>query len=635
MPDDFTVPGGALPEQGAAIAIVGLSCRLPQAPDPAAFWRLLTDGRSAVSATPPDRWRGEAGRTAGLRHGAFLDGVDRFDAAFFGISPREAASMDPQQRLMLELAWESLEDAMTVPADLAGRAVGVFVGAIGDDYAALLHDHGPEAVDQHSLTGTSRGIIANRISYALGLRGPSLTVDAAQASALVAVHLACESLLSGESDVAMAGGVNLNLATATAVETERFGGLSPDGRCYTFDARANGYVRGEGGGFVVLKPLARAVADGDRIYCVIRGSAMNNDGATDGLTVPSADAQRDVMRLAHDRAGLAPGSVQYVELHGTGTKVGDPIEAASVSAALATARTDGPLQVGSAKTNVGHLEGAAGIVGLIKTALSVRHRRLPASLNYETPNPMIDPVALNIEVRTEPGPWPRPDAPLVAGVNSFGMGGTNCHVVVTEPPRTAGEPVVDPAPEAEPATGARAEAGEGAGAGATGRQVVPWVLSARDRTALRAQAAALRTAVEERRLDPVEVGWSLLTTRSSFEHRAVVLGSDREELLDGLAAVAGEDPAPLAVTGRTTGVPGKTVFVFPGHGTQWPGMGLALLDTSPVFAEHLHACDQALRPHTGWSLLDVLRAEPGAPDLNRVDVVQPAIFAVTVALART
>ncbi|MEU1284821.1 beta-ketoacyl synthase N-terminal-like domain-containing protein, partial [Kitasatospora sp. NPDC005856] len=571
MPDDFTVPGGALPEQGAAIAIVGLSCRLPQAPDPAAFWQLLAQGRSAVSATPADRWPG-ADRAAGLRHGAFLDDVDRFDAAFFGISPREAASMDPQQRLMLELSWESLEDAMTVPADLAGRAVGVFVGAIGDDYAALRRHHGPEAADRHSLTGTSRGIIANRISYALGLRGPSLTVDAAQASALVAVHLACESLLSGESEVALAGGVNLNLATAAAVETERFGGLSPDGRCYTFDARANGYVRGEGGGFVVLKPLARAVADGDRVYCVIRGSAMNNDGATDGLTVPSAEAQRDVMRLAHDRAGLAPGTVQYVELHGTGTRVGDPVEAASVSAALATARTDGPLQVGSAKTNVGHLEGAAGIVGLIKTALSVRHRQLPASLNYETPNPMIDPVALNIEVRTEPGPWPRPDAPLVAGVNSFGMGGTNCHVVVAEPPPAVGEPTGGPAPETGPGTGA-----------ADGR-VVPWVLSARDRTALRAQASALRTAVEERRLDPVDVGFSLLTTRSSFEHRAVVLGSDREELLHGLAAVAGDDPAPLAVTGRTGDVPGKTVFVFPGHGTQWPGMGLELLDTSPVFA---------------------------------------------------
>ncbi|MGP4029182.1 type I polyketide synthase, partial [Actinomadura sp. 3N407] len=597
------------------IAIVGLSCRLPQAPDPAAFWRLLRDGRSAITETPADRWTGAA-RTAGLRHGGFLDDVDGFDPAFFGISPREAASMDPQQRLMLELAWEALEDAMIVPATLAGGRTGVFVGAIGDDYAALLHRRGPEAGTQHTLTGTRRGIIANRISYALGLRGPSLTVDTAQSSALVAVHLACESIASGESATALAGGVNLNVATGTALETERFGGLSPDGRCHTFDARANGYVRGEGGGFVLLKPLSRALADGDPVYCVIRGTGVNNDGATDGLTVPSVDAQRDVIRLAHQKAGLEPGDVQYVELHGTGTRVGDPIEAASVGAALGVARSDGPVHVGSAKTNVGHLEGAAGIVGLIKTALSVKHRQIPASLNYAAPNPRIDPAALNIEVRTALGPWPRPDAPLVAGVNSFGMGGTNCHVVVAEPlavaPDTA--PAQDTAPPAMP--------------------VIPWAFSARDEKALRAQAAALRAGVEERTdLEPVDVGWSSLTTRSTFEHRAVVLGADRDGLLRGLAAAAeGEDTAGL-ITGRIT-EPGKTVFVFPGHGTQWPGMGLDLRENSAVFAEHLHACDEALRPHTGWSLLDVLRGGPGAPDIDRVDVVQPAIFAVTTALAR-
>ncbi|MBZ6135798.1 SDR family NAD(P)-dependent oxidoreductase, partial [Streptomyces olivaceus] len=617
---DFSESEGVRPMPSEPIAVVGLSCRLPQAPDPAAFWRLLRDGRSATTETPADRWTGTA-RTAGLRRGGFLDDVAGFDPAFFGISPREAAAMDPQQRLMLELAWEALEDAMIVPATLAGGRTGVFVGAIGDDYASLLHRRGPEASTQHSLTGTRRGIIANRVSYTLGLRGPSLTVDTAQSSALVAVHLACESITSGESVTALAGGVNLNLATGAALETERFGGLSPDGRCHTFDARANGYVRGEGGGFVVLKPLSRALADGDQVYCVVRGTAVNNDGATDALTVPSAEAQRDVIRLAHARARLEPGDVQYVELHGTGTRVGDPVEAASVGASVGAARSGGPVHVGSAKTNVGHLEGAAGIVGLIKAALCVRHRGIPASLNYTTPHPEIDPGALNIEVRTEFGPWPQPDAPLVAGVNSFGMGGTNCHVVVSDlPAAVPGTVAADTVPAPEAAAGSV--------------PVVPWVLSAADEAALRAQAGALRSTVEDRAdLDPADVGWSLLTTRSAFEHRAVVLGDGRERLLLGLtAAAAGEDAAGL-VTGRT-GEPGKTVFVFPGHGTQWPGMGLDLLETSPVFARHLRACDAALSPHTGWSLLDVLRGEPDAPDLDRVDVVQPAIFAVTVSLAR-
>ncbi|MFD8009772.1 SDR family NAD(P)-dependent oxidoreductase [Streptomyces sp. NPDC059762] len=625
---DLTESKSVHPVSNDPIAVVGLSCRLPQAADPAAFWRLLRDGRSAVTETPADRWTGME-RPAGLRHGGFLDDVAGFDPAFFGISPREAAGMDPQQRLMLELAWEALEDAMIVPATLAGGRTGVFVGAIGDDYASLLRRRGPEASTPYSLTGTSKGVIANRISYTLGLRGPSLTVDTAQSSALVAVHLACESIASGESVTALAGGVNLNLATGAALETERFGGLSPDGRCHTFDARANGYVRGEGGGFVVLKPLSRALADGDTVYCVIRGTAVNNDGATDGLTVPSADAQRDVIRLAHERAGLEPGDVQYVELHGTGTKVGDPVEAASVGAAVGAGRTDGPVHVGSAKTNVGHLEGAAGIVGLIKAALCVRHRGIPASLNYATPHPRIDPGALNIEVRTEFGPWPKPDAPLVAGVNSFGMGGTNCHVVVSDlPAAVPGTAPADPAPAGTAATDTVPDTD------AAAVPVVPWVLSGADEAALRAQTTALRAAVEERGdLDPVDVGWSLLTTRSAFEHRAVVLGDGRERLLRGLAAAAeGEDAAGL-VTGRA-GERGKTVFVFPGHGTQWPGMGLDLLESSAVFARHLEACDEALRPHTGWSLLDVLRGTPGAPDLDRVDVVQPAIFAVTVALAR-
>ncbi|MDC7340019.1 polyketide synthase [Streptomyces lydicus] len=434
------VPGGITesgPISEGAIAVVGLACRLPQAPDPQAFWQLLKEGRSAVGEVPHDRWDADT-LTGPARHGAFLDRVDGFDAAFFGISPREAAMMDPQQRLVLELAWEALEDAGILPESVRGTRTGVFFGAMWDDYATLLHRRGLSAVTQHSVTGLHRSIIANRVSYALGLRGPSLTVDTAQSSGLTAVHLACESLRSGASEIALSGGVNLNIVPESAFGAERFGGLSPDGRCYTFDERANGYVRGEGGGVVLLKPLARALADGDPVYCVIRGSAMNNDGATDGLTVPNPQAQQDVLRLAYEAAGVDPAQVQYVELHGTGTKVGDPVEASALGAVLGTA--DGrerPVAVGSAKTNVGHLEGAAGIVGLLKVALSLRHGQLPASLNYEQPNPRIALDEWNLRVQRSLTDWPAAGAgalPL-AGVSSFGMGGTNCHVVLEGHPK--------------------------------------------------------------------------------------------------------------------------------------------------------------------------------------------------------
>ncbi|MEU5692334.1 SDR family NAD(P)-dependent oxidoreductase [Actinosynnema sp. NPDC020468] len=415
-------------DRGAAVAVVGLACRLPGAPDPAGFWRLLDTGTSAIGPTPADRWGTAPG--GGDRLGGALEDVAGFDAGFFGVSPAEAAATDPQQRLVLELAWEALEDAGIVPGALAGSATGVFVGAIGGDYATLVARHG--GLTRHTLPGLNRGVIANRVSYVLGLRGPSLTVDSAQSSALVAVHLACESLRRGESTVALAGGVNLNLVPDSTATAQEFGGLSPDGTSYTFDARANGYVRGEGGGVVVLKPLAAALADGDPVHAVILGGAVNNDGATDGLTVPSADAQRDVVRAALAAAGVAAGDVQYVELHGTGTRVGDPIEAAALGAALGD-RTE-PLVVGSAKTNVGHLEGAAGIVGLLKAVLALRERRIPASLNFTTPNPAIGFADLRLRVATESGPWPRPDRPLVAGVSSWGMGGTNAHLILTEAP---------------------------------------------------------------------------------------------------------------------------------------------------------------------------------------------------------
>ncbi|PSL48621.1 acyl transferase domain-containing protein [Saccharothrix carnea] len=592
--------GGAEPEPGDQVAVVGLSCRLPGAPDPAAFWHLLRSGTDAVTDAPPDRPQSGDG----TRRGGFLDAVDRFDAGFFGVSPREAAVMDPQQRLVLELAWEALEDAAVVPADLAGSRTAVFVGTLRDDYAALAYQHGDAVLTQHSMTGLNRGVIANRVSYHLGLRGPSLTLDSAQSSSLVAVHLAVESLRSGESDAAIVAGVNLNILAESGVSAQRFGGLSPDGRCYTFDARANGFVRGEGGAALVLKPLSRALADGDHVYGVIRGSAVNNDGATEGLTVPSGEAQEQVVRAAVRRAGLAADDVQYVELHGTGTPVGDPIEAAALGAALGRDRT-APLPVGSVKTNIGHLEGAAGIAGLVKVLLGIAHRELPPSLNFATPNPAIPLAELNLSVQRELTAWPRPDAPLVAGVSSFGMGGTNCHVVVSEGPAGA----TGPAPEQ--------------------RTALPWVLSARSAEALRGQAARLRDAVADD-ANTVDVGWSLASTRSVFGHRAVVVADDRDGFLAALDRLAAGETGGDIVVGAAR-PDGRHAFVFTGQGAQRVGMGLELYRAFPAFAAAFDEVCAHLDPVLDRPLRDVIATGDG---LDRTGYTQPALFTVEVALFR-
>ncbi|MCP3803254.1 type I polyketide synthase [Allokutzneria sp. A3M-2-11 16] len=562
------------------IAIVGMACRLPGAAGTAEFARMLADGRHAVGEVPRRRW--DIRPDGPARFGAFLDDVELFDAAFFRIAPREAAEMDPQQRLVLELSWESLEDAGIAAEKLGGARAGVHLGLSSDDYAKLRR-----IPAEHTLTGSSRAVVANRVSHVLGLTGPSVVVDTGQSSSLAAVHLACESLRRGESEIAIAGGVNLNLVPESAIAAERFGALSPDGRCYTFDERANGYVRGEGGGIVVLKPLGRALADGDRVHSVIRGSALGaGTGAT--LTVPDAAAQARVLRAAYAAAGVDPGAVQYVELHGTGTRVGDPVEAAALGAVVGSAARR-PVLVGSAKTNVGHLEGGAGIVGLIKAALAVSGREIPPSLNFRAANPGIALDELNLRVAVERLPWPEPDRPLIAGVSSFGMGGASCHVVLAEAPRT---------PERPAAT----------------VPVVPWVLSARSREALRDQAARLSTVDAE----PGDIGYSL-TLRSSLEQRAVVLGAD------GLSALAQERPSPSLVTGSP--VDGGLAFLFSGQGSQRVGMGRALYQTFPAFAEAFDAvCD-------GFTL-PVREAIQDEDRLHRTEFTQAALFAIEVALFR-
>ncbi|MFE5936546.1 SDR family NAD(P)-dependent oxidoreductase [Streptomyces sp. NPDC056470] len=624
MSEQPATPVGTDIERNEPIAVVGMSCRLPGADGPAAFWELLACGISAIGDVPADRWA-EGARSAVTR-GGFLDVVADFDAAFFAVSPREAAAMDPQQRLVLELAWEALEDAGIVPASLRGSRTSVFVGTLRDDYTNLVYQHGAEAVTQHTMTGVNRSLIANRISHLLGLHGPSLTVDSAQSSSLVAVHLACESLRHGESTAAVAAGVNLNLLAENTVTEQRFGALSPDGVTYTFDARANGFVPGEGSGVVVLKPLGRAVADGDRIYGVIRGSAVNNDGATDGLTVPSRDAQEQVLRAAHARAGVAAEEVQYVELHGTGTPVGDPIEAAALGAALGAGRdAQRALRVGSVKTNIGHLEGAAGIAGLIKTLLSLHRRLLPPSLNFERANPAIDLDGLGLAVQRELTTWPDPERPLVAGVSSFGMGGTNCHVVVAQAP--VGDADGDAGGDAG---GDDSDADTPRGPAPA---LLPWVVSGAGEGALRAQAERLVAAAEVGEggsVSSADIGWSLAATRTAHRHRSVVLGSDRSALVDGLRAVAQGEPAPGVVSGVVA--PGKTAFLFTGQGAQRPGMGMELYEHFPAFAAAFDEVCAALDPHLHQPIADVIRN--GGPQLDQTANTQPALFALEVALYR-
>ncbi|MFJ8857562.1 SDR family NAD(P)-dependent oxidoreductase [Streptomyces sp. NPDC102451] len=626
------------------VAVIGLACRLPGAPGPEALWRLLGEGRRAVGEVPRDRAGPTADRLSrshpGIGYGGYLESIDTFDAEFFGVSPREAAAMDPQQRLVLELSWEALEHAGVVPSHLRATPTGVFIGSLADEYAALSRADAP---GRHTLTGTTRAIIANRVSYTLGLHGPSIAVDTAQSSSLVAVHLACESIRRGESGLALAGGVNLIVAPGSTAAVARFGGLSPDGHCYTFDRRANGYVRGEGAGLVLLKPLDRALADGDRVHAVILGSAVNNDGATDGLTVPSRRAQAEVVRLACDAAGVSPADLQYVELHGTGTPVGDPVEAAALGLARgldadtdeggdAEAATGGDaqdavpvLEVGSVKTNVGHLEGAAGITGLLKAVLGVSHRELPATLDHVEPNPRIDLAGLRLAVRTEHGPWPRPGQRLLAGVSSFGMGGTNCHVVVAEPPTaghpTAGGPTAEgstaeesaPHPEERPSTG------------------LPLLLSARTDDALRDQAAAVGALVAAHGDVPRGLARSLATTRTAFGRRAAVTG----DVLAGLDALAAGRPSPGVLTGGATDAP--LAVLFPGQGSQRNGMGLAAYDRHPVWRRAFDEVAGALDGLLPRPLTDILWAAPGDADaelLNRTLYTQPALFAVEVATYR-
>ena len=603
------------------IAVVATGCRFAggvQGPED--LWALLAAGGDAVAGFPADRGWNLAGLydpdpdhpgTTYVRSGGFLHDAAQFDPGFFGISPREALAMDPQQRLMLEVSWEALERAGIAPRSLRGTATGVFVGSASSGYgygervSGDLHGH------LHSGVGPS--VTSGRVSYLLGLEGPAITVDTACSSSLVALHLACQSLRTGESSLALAGGVTVIAGPAWHVWISRQRGLSADGRSKSFSAGADGMGVAEGAGLLVLERLSDARRHGHPVLAVVRGTALNQDGASNGLTAPNGTAQQKVIRAALANAGLGPDDVDAVEAHGSGTPLGDPIEAHALMAVYGQDRSnDRPLWLGSIKSNVGHTQWAAGAAGLIKTVLALQHGVLPQTLHAHEASPHIDWSAGDVRLLTEPVPWPANGRPRRAGVSSFGMSGTNAHVILEEAPAPseAGTDAVAPL-----VSGAR-----------------PWLVSGRTDGALRAQAARLAERLTASpQLDPADVSWSLATARSMFEYRAAVLGDGHEALLAGLTALASGRPAPGVVTGLVpAGGPGRVAFVFPGQGSQWEGMGRELAACSPVFAARLAECSAALAPYVEWSLDDVLA---GRADLARADVVQPALWAVMVSLA--
>lgn len=604
------------------IAILGIGCRFPGGvTSPDDLWQFLSEERDANSEFPADRgWNLEAlfgpdpeapGATY-VRGGSFVDDVADFDAAFFGIGPREAQAMEPQQRLLLEVTWEALERAGIDPTSLHGSDTGVFVGVSAQEYGPRIYEE-TDGFAGYLATGTTVCVASGRVAYTFGLQGPALSVDTGCSSSLVAVHLAVQSLRSGECDLAVAGGATVVCSPSVYVGLGRQGALSADGRSKPFAAAADGFGVAEGAGVLVLARLSRARSLGHPVLALIRGTAVGQDGASNVLSAPSGPAQQRVIRQALMNADLTAGDIDLVEAHGTGTRIGDPVEVKALQETYGKAHSAArPLLVGSVKSNIGHTQWAAGVAGIIKAIQSIRHGLVPAILHLDSPTPQVDWSPGTIKVADRACPWPdRTDRPRRAGVSSFGISGTNAHVVLEQAPLEFAN--VKSARKRPP--------------------VMPWVLSAKSASALAEQAARLQLFVEQHpELDPHDVAYSLVTTRASFEHRSVVVGADRDGLLSGLAAIASGAPAPNVVTGKVAAT-GGTVFVFPGQGSQWTGMAVELLDSAPAFADQMRLCDVAFAEFVDWSLLEAARGGVGSPSLDRVDVVQPVLFAVMVSLA--
>ncbi len=603
------------------LAIVGLAIRAPGGVvDAASLERLLWDGVDAIGPIPPDRWNLDQWYDADptmpgkmtTREGGFIDGVDRFDAAFFGITPAEAASMDPQQRLALELAWEALEDAAIAPTALAGSRTGVYLGIANGDYGRALFAQ-PELIDPYFSQGNAFSVASGRIAYVLGLQGPAVSVDTACSSSLVALHLACQGLRRGECDRALVGGVNLILGPEVNVNFSKAGMMAADGRCKTFDAAADGYVRGEGGAFVVVRRLRDALGDGDRVLAVLRGSAINQDGRSNGLTAPNGPAQEAVLRAALADAGVAPAQVGYVETHGTGTSLGDPIEVNALGAVMREGRDAvRPLAIGAIKTNIGHLEAAAGLAGLAKAVLVLQRGEIPPHLHFTTPNPYIDWAHLSLTVPTATTPWPAGEGPRIAGVSSFGFSGTNAHVVLEAAP--APQPVASESAPRAPSLLA---------------------LSARDDAALAELAARHRAALAAGAHGASLADWchSANAGRAHFASRLAVQAGSMAELDAALAAWQRGEAPPAVLQGRAGNTSPRVAFLFPGQGPQYLGMGRELYESAPAFREAFDECAAVLDALLPQPLRAVVFDDGGAALLDETQYAQPAMFAIEVALA--
>ncbi len=616
-----STPDGEIPTADP-IAVIGIGCRLPgDVRSPEDCWRILSRGIDVVTEVPAGRWPVEdyydadpmaAGKTNG-RWGGFVSDPGLFDPVLFGISPREAVNIDPQQRLLLEVAWEAIQDSGRAPESLAGTRTGVFVGISLSDYEHLSFDDA-YAINSNSCTGTYHSVASGRISFLLDLRGPSVSIDTACSSSLVAVHSACQSLRSHESDLALAGGVTLHLLPEHYLGLSRLGMLAPDGRCRTFDAKASGFVPSEGCGLVVLKRLSDALADGDRIYAVIRGSATNQDGRTNSLTSPSGLAQREVVLAALRNARVPPSSISYVETHGTGTALGDPIEVEALAAALGSAEEGAqPCALGAAKTNFGHLEAAAGVTGLIKAVLALDHEEIPANLHFEKLNPHISLEGTRFVIPNRNLAWPRGKSPRFAAISSFGFSGTNAHVVIEESPRLPARRAHDPQPEAG-----------------------VLLLSARTPAALRDAVLQYREFLTEaaRNIPLYDICYASALRRSHYEERLALTASTHAEMCGLMTDFLEGRRSSAIASGRVSAKPESVVFVCSGQGSQWATMGVSLFAREPVFRTAIEECEECIRRWAGWSLIEQLSAPEAQSKLGDTEYAQPAIFAIELALAR-